>query len=75
MAKKRVKSPDSSSESESDYESKNRVPKREGKTKRPLNKWAEAVKRWNSEQKTETYRIPRKGSPEYDRVKAIMATL
>ena len=75
MAKKRVKSPDSSSESESDYESKNRVPKREGKTKRPLNKWSRAVQQFNSENKNTTYTIPRKGSPEYDRVKAIMATL
>ena len=63
------------SENESDYESNMKVPKRESKPKRPLNKWSSAVKKFNEESKNATYVIPRKGTPEYDRVKAIMATM
>ena len=63
MAKKAKKAEDS----ESDYESKHKAPKKE---KRPLNSWAMALKKWNEGKPM--YHIPKKGTKEYDEVKALM---
>lgn len=57
-------------DSESDYESKTRAPMKE---KKPLNKWALALKKWNEGKPI--YHIPKKGTKEYDEVKALMAKM
>ena len=41
------------------------------KPKRPLNSWARAVKQWNAENNSASYIVPKKGTPEYDTVKAL----
>ena len=73
------------SDSESNYESKTRVPtgrkaKKEKvkKEKRPLNSWAPALQEWNMERMKANpedkcvFLIPKKGSADYDAVKALM---
>lgn len=42
------------------------------KVKRAPNAWARACKEWNEETKTDRYTIPRKGTKEYEAVRAIM---
>ena len=55
-------------DSASDYESKTKVPKE----KRPLNSWAIALKSWNEANNNGHYCIPKKGTADYDAVKALM---
>ena len=37
--------------------------------------WIQAVKIWNTKNKDQKYKVPRKGTKEYDEVKKIMSEL